>query len=59
MIDLIIRLLIEKLMVKPEYYNNETKKRDLNEAVIILKDLKANLDEEYIDIKKFGKQKEE
>lgn len=51
MIDLIIRLLVEKL--------HEKKPDEVNRAIITLKELRENLDSEYIDINKFGKYKED
>ncbi len=51
MIDLIIRLLIEKL--------HDTKQDEVNRTIVTLKDLKANLDEDYINPKKYGTYKEE
>ncbi len=51
MIDLIIRLLIEKMHAK--------KQDEVNAAVMLLKELKGELDPEYKDISKFGKAKED
>ena len=54
MIDLIIRLLLEILLAK-----HESKRQAVNEAIITLKELKGELDEEYLDHEKYGSYKEE
>ncbi len=59
MINLVIRLLTERWTVQDEYWKNMEKRRDVNEAIMLLKDLKEHLPDEYIHPDKFGKAKED